>query len=76
MKAKRAEKISDALRRAVGTGGLSRYAIAKRTGLDEGLLSRFVHGKCGLSLESIDLVCEVLGLELRPVRPARRTKRK
>lgn len=68
MKAKRSNKLSDQLRQAVESGGLSRYELAKRTGLDEGLLSRFVHGKSGLSMESIDLIAECLGLELRPIR--------
>ena len=64
MKRKQPNKVSDQLRLAVESGVMSRYELAKRTGLDEGLLSRFVHGKSGLAMESIDLIAEVLGMEL------------
>lgn len=70
----RANRVSDQLRQAVETAPISRYELAKRTGLDEGLLSRFVHGKTGLSMASIDLIAECLGLELaaKPRSPAKK----
>jgi len=74
MKAKQPRKASDQLRQAIEAGPKSRYQIAKETGLDEGLLSRFVHGKSGLSIPSIDKLCECLGLEIRQVRRPRATK--
>ena len=37
------------------------------TGIAQGQLSRFMKGKCGLSLRSIDLLCECLGLGLTAV---------
>jgi len=69
MKAKQKHSVSEQLRAAVEAGPLSRYEICKQTGLDQGLLCRFVHGESGLSFRSIDLLCELLGLELRPVKP-------
>ncbi len=63
------------LRRAVNDGPLSRYAIHKATGIDQSVLSRFVAGQCGLSLESIDKVCELLGLRLVAKGPKRKAKR-
>jgi len=73
MKAKQKHNaVSEQLRAAVEAGPLTRYEISKRTGLDEGLLSKFVHGHTGLSFRSIDLLCQCLGLELRPVEPTRK----
>ena len=67
-------KPSDALREAIESGELSRYRISKMTDIDPGALSRFVHGKVGLSLETFDRLAVLLGLELRPVKPARKPK--
>ena len=58
-------KVSDQLRAAIDAAPISRYRLAKLTGLDQALLSRFLYGQCGLSLESVDLLCEALGLELK-----------
>jgi len=73
MKTKRTT-VSGQLRRAVQEAELSRYEIARRTGLSESLLSRFVHRQSALSMESIDLLCECLGLKLTAKRPARKKK--
>jgi transcriptional regulator with XRE-family HTH domain len=59
-------KISDALRRAIETADRTRYALAQVTGIDQATLSRFVHGKGGMSIDAIDLLAEALGLELVP----------
>lgn len=56
--------ISDDLRRAIESSGLTRYRIAKDTGLSQSLLSRFVSGERGLSLEAIDKIGTLLGLRL------------
>jgi len=71
MRMRRPNQVSEQLRKAIVAGSKSRYQIAKETGLDEGLLSRFVHRKSGLSMESIDLVSECLGLELVERRKAK-----
>jgi len=68
MKRKQPSKVIDQLRAAVEASPMTRYRIGKLTGLDKGLLSRFVHGESGLSCESIDTLCELLGLELQPVK--------
>jgi len=57
-------KVTDQLRRAVETADKSRYALAQETGIDQATLSRFMHGKGGLSMEGWDLLAEALGLEL------------
>ena len=74
MKPKPSVRVSEQLRRAVETACISRYELARRTALDEGLLSRFVHRKTGLSMESIDRIAECLGLELRQVRKPAKQK--
>jgi hypothetical protein len=52
---------TDQIREAVKSSGMSRYLLSQQSGVDEGALSRFVHG-AGLSMESLDQVAEVLGL--------------
>jgi len=53
---------SDQLRSAIRDSGLSVYAIAQSTAIDKAVLSRFMNGKSGLSVTSIDRLCTVLGL--------------
>ncbi len=64
MKARR-EDIDQRLRRAVLESGMSRYEIAKISGVSEAQLSFFVNGKRTLTLPVAAKLAEVLGLELR-----------
>jgi transcriptional regulator with XRE-family HTH domain len=64
MSARRKTRFSDQLRQAVKQSGFSRYAICKQAGLDQSVLHRFMHGTSGLSVPSIDTICEILGLRL------------
>ncbi|MCE9556752.1 MAG: helix-turn-helix domain-containing protein [Planctomycetes bacterium] len=57
-------KILDQLRRAMERSGKSRYAIFKETGIDQGTLSRFARGQCGLSMENVEKVCECIGAKI------------
>jgi len=57
-------KFSDQIREAISTSGTSRYALAKQVGVSESALSRFMSGKQGLTLASLDKLAEVLGLRL------------
>jgi hypothetical protein len=68
------EKFTDQLRRAILDSGRTRYAIGRESGVAESVLSRFVRGERGLSSESIDVLMEYLGLEIRPQRKARGRK--
>jgi transcriptional regulator with XRE-family HTH domain len=65
------QPFSSILRRAIAESGLSRYAVSVRSGVDQAALSRFMAGKRGLSLDSVDKLVDVLGLEVR-TRPKRK----
>jgi transcriptional regulator with XRE-family HTH domain len=56
--------LSDQVRRAVDRSGLSRYRICKLAGIDEGSFSRFMAGKVGLSLPTLDALADVLNLDV------------
>lgn len=60
--------MSETLRRAVETCGITRYRIAQETGINESTLSRFVASGRGLSMENTDRLCAYLGLELKAKR--------
>lgn len=61
------EKFSEQLRKAVEQAPMSRYAIHKATGIDQAILSKFVRGeRGGLSMETVDKLCDFLGLKLVP----------
>ena len=56
--------LTDQLRQFVLDSELTRYAISKATGIDQGVLCKFVHGERGLSCDSTDLLGEFLELDL------------
>ena len=56
-------KLSDQIRNAIKTCGKSRYRIWKETGIDQALLSHFLHRKRSLSLNTVDRLAECIGLE-------------
>jgi transcriptional regulator with XRE-family HTH domain len=78
--AKKKTKLSDQLREAILNADISRYRISQLTGISEAALSRFVNKVNGLSLESIDLIAECIGLRLvveeKPGRKTRKRKTK
>jgi hypothetical protein len=60
--------ITETIRERIGTCGITRAEIARRTGIAESVLSRFVRGITLLDGPHIDTLGEFLGLELRQVR--------
>ena len=74
MRAKRI-KLTDQLRQAMDGGPKSRYQVSKETGIDEATLSRFIHGKGGLSMDGLDRIAECLGLNLTTAIAAQKPKR-
>ena len=72
---------SEQIRRAIDGAGVARNRIVVASGIDQAALSRFMAGKVGLSLESLDRLAVVLGLDVvarGPVKvpPCRRPGRK
>ena len=61
---KKPPRLSDQLRQAIEQSGQSRYAISKKTRIDESVLSKFVRGLRGMSLDAVDALGEYLGLRL------------
>ena len=57
-------KLSDQIRQAVDGSGLSRYRICKLARIDQASLSRFMMGKVGLSLPTLDALAGFLGLRI------------
>ncbi len=56
--------LSDQLRQFIETADVSRYRISQQTGISQSLLSRFMHGTAGLSVDSLDKLGEALDLQL------------
>jgi len=67
--------VLDDIRTAIDRSEVSRYAISKATGIDQGQLSKLMGGEAGLSIASLERVAEFLGLEI-VIRPNRRQKGK
>ncbi len=58
----RSERFSDQVRDAVDASGMSRYRICAEIGADQGAMSKFMAGKTGLSMDTLDRLAELLGL--------------
>ena len=61
---KKKESFSDQLRRTVEQSEYSLNTIGRETGVDKSVLSKFVRGLRGMSLESVDALVEYLELRL------------
>lgn len=66
------KKLSAQIRAAVDASSMSRYRICQEIGITQGAMSKFMAGKISLSLETLDRLCDLLGLELK----ARKRKRR
>lgn len=75
---RRANKLSDQLaaqlRRAIDQSGLTRYRIAKETGIGEATLSKFYRGQRGLSATALDRLGEFLNLTITINKPKPRRR--
>jgi DNA-binding Xre family transcriptional regulator len=68
--------ISDQLKNAIESQGATLYRIAKDAQLDWGTLQRFLDGsRPNIRIDTIDKLCEYLGLELRPKRKPTKGRR-
>jgi transcriptional regulator with XRE-family HTH domain len=70
--AKRSGRFSDEIRAAVDAAGMSRYRICVEIGISQATMSRFMTGRGGLSMDVLDRLAEVLGLNVTVKRATRR----
>ena len=66
------KNISDQVHHAIDECGLSRYAISKRSGVSEGMLSRFMSGQTSMSLRTLDRIAPIVGLTIDFKRPKKK----
>jgi transcriptional regulator with XRE-family HTH domain len=57
-------RLSDEIRQAIDNYGQTRYVIAKATGIDQSTLSRFMAGKRGLPMKTLDTLADYLDLHI------------
>ena len=67
-------RLSDQVRRAVDASGRSRYSICKEADIDQATFSRFMAGKVGLAMTTLDDLADVLGLDILASGPATSAK--
>jgi transcriptional regulator with XRE-family HTH domain len=61
---KRTTLVTDQLRQAIDDSGLTRYRIAKETGISESALAQFYNGHRGLSMKALNALGEFLQLKI------------
>ena len=64
MAKKRSSLLTDQLRQAIEDSGLTRYQIAKATGIDESALAKFYNGHRGLSMQALNALGDFLQLRI------------
>jgi DNA transposition AAA+ family ATPase len=56
--------LTEQLRQAIDDSGLTRYQIAKETGIDESALAKFYNGHRGLGMDALNALGECLRLKI------------
>jgi ribosome-binding protein aMBF1 (putative translation factor) len=69
---KNRKTFTDQIRQAIEDSGVSRYRIAKQTGIEQSVLSRFMHGRMGFTLETLDALADYLQFDLTSKGPKQR----
>ena len=62
--AKKKAQLSERIRQAVRDSGLTHYRICQQIGISEPMMSRFMHGHCGLSMAVLDRLAELLDFDI------------
>ncbi len=64
---KKKKTVTEQLRNTIEKSGLTHYRIGKMSGVPHTVLDRFISGerRC-LRSDTVDRLCEALGLELKP----------
>ncbi len=73
--AKKRLTLTDELKAAITTADESMGQIARESGIDIATISRFIHGKGGLSMEGLDAIGNYLGLRIVADKPKSKTKK-
>jgi predicted transcriptional regulator len=60
---------SERFKQAIDGSGLTRYRIAKDSGVAQSTISQFMNGKRSLSLKAVDRIAEVIDLEFISKQP-------
>lgn len=60
-------QLAEQMREAIRQDGRSLYQLAKDTGIDRGVLSRFMNAERSITVDTAGPLVEALGIELRPV---------
>jgi transcriptional regulator with XRE-family HTH domain len=63
------KRFSDQIREAVVASGVTRYRICCDIGLSQAAMSRFMTGKTGLAMDTLDRLAEYLGLSVAVRKP-------
>ena len=66
--------IQEQLRRAIEESPVTQYRLAKVSGIDKGILSRFIRRERTITLATAARLAEALDLELRPARQPRKSR--
>jgi transcriptional regulator with XRE-family HTH domain len=66
--------LSEQFRQAIAASGITRYEIAKATGVSQSTLSKFMLRQRGISVEAMDAVGLLLGLRLSATNKKRTQK--
>ena len=69
-------RINDQVIRAIKTCGMTRYALAQKSGVSEGELSRVVAGQRSMTLRTLDRLAPYIGVKIAVKRPQRGRKGK
>ena len=66
--------IQEQLRQAILDADVTRYRLSKMTGVEQGILSRFVNRERSITLDTAAKLAAALGLELTPTGKAKQRK--
>ena len=66
--------IQEQLRQAIEESPVTQYRLAKISGIDKGILSRFIRGERTITLATAARLAEALDLELRPAGQPRKSR--
>jgi len=70
----RKKDLEQQLRQAIRDSGMSRYRLARLTGISDGVLANFYTGKRSLTLRTAAKLATALGLELRPANKGKKAR--